>query len=967
MKKKLISLAAALLVFTTVSAQVSLEIEPLSAKADFIRNHEVLSVRLDSPDLEALEIEDELAEQQGLPPRYAAHLPVNISTENGGDWMELKGGARIWRLRLETPDALATTLLYSAFSIPDGGLVHIYNDDRSTMIGAFTSQNNRDGGNYASQIVFGNACTIEYYEPANVRGQGLIEIENLGYCYRMVYPPTAYDQRGGSDPCQVDINCSPEGNNWQDEKRGVVGLGLVFPGGSSWCTGSMVNNTAQNCAPYLLTALHCTEGSSSSNFGQYTIYYNYESTGCGSGNVNTSQSVVGCTELANSGDGGGNSGSDFSLLEVTSSIPSSYNVYYNGWNAQNSASGSGVGIHHPAGDRKKISTYSSSLSNATWGGTPGTHWSVDWVGTTNGHGVTEGGSSGSPLFDNQGRIVGTLTGGGSYCFQVPNTAEDQYGKVSYHWQSNPGDDLKDFLDPVNTGQLTLSGTYAPCTPPATDDAGISAINSPQGSICDNTITPVVVITNYGGNTLNSAIINYNVDGTGTQQFQWSGSLATNQSATVTLPAMIVSAGNHTFNAFTSNPNGQQTDSNTANDAAASAFSITIADTYVTLVLNMDDYGSETTWQLAENGGGVIASGGPYEDFENIQVVEDLCVASGSCYTFTIFDSFSDGICCYTGTQNPNYQDGSYSLGNANGVSLWTGSEFTSQESVSFCAPASAGTCDTLWDPFESNASGFALYPNNGGGYISGSNSFGDLAKAQAFNALQQPAEITGVIYWAAAKVDEGASVTANLYNLNGAGTDLGGATNSAPGTVLASGTQTLQRVDTAGFFNFIEFTNPVTVSNAFAVGLDFSGFGNNDAIGIVTNADGDANGADQAWEQWSNGDWHSMNEAWNSQTNGDFDLAIFPIVCPQNVTGIDDLELQFSLFPNPTNGNLALVNSEKVTGTISIFNMLGEVVHTQPISGQTVVNLSLEGHTQGIYLVQVDAGAARWTERVVLR
>lgn len=959
--KKILSLLS-LIAFASLSfAQVSVDIPPLSSKADFIRNYEFESVRLYHPNMAVVANEDQLAEEQGQPPRYSVFLPVGISTATGGTWMELKGGARLWRLRMESNGALATTLLFNEFSIPEGGLVHIYNDDRSQILGAFTSQNNADGGNYASQILLGQACTIEYYEPASVRGQGSIDIDKLGYCYRYIYGPESAEERG-SDPCQVDVNCSPEGNNWQDEKRGVVRVGLVFPFGGSWCTGSMVNNTSLDCAPYILTALHCTESSNSSNFGQYTFYFNYESSGCGSGSAPQNQTVVGCTEVANSNDGGGNSGSDFSLLEATSSIPSSYNTYYNGWNAQSAASGSGVGIHHPAGDRKKISTYTTTLQSTSWGSASGSHWRVFWSATNNGHGVTEGGSSGSPLFDNQGRIVGTLTGGGSFC-SSPNSP-DQYGKMSYHWQSNPGDDLKDFLDPANTGQLTLSGTYAPCTPPTTYDAGISDIESPAGSICDNSITPVVTLTNYGGNTLTSVIINYNVDGTGTQQFNWTGSLGTNQSETVTLPAMSVSSGNHTFNAFTTSPNNQN-DDEPGNNGAASAFSITIADSYVTLILNLDDYGSETTWQFVQDGGGIVASGGPYNDFENIQIEEEICVASGECYTFTIFDSFGDGICCYTGTQNPNYSDGNYSIGNAEGNSIYTGSEFDSQEVVNFCIPAGPDNCSTIFNPFESNASGFALYPNSGGGYISGSNSFGDLAKAQAFSAPQQPSEISGLVFWTAAKVDDGGTVVANLYALDGSGEDLGGATNSAPGTVLATQSRSLARIDTSGFFNRIDFTNPQTVSTGYAVGLDFSSFSGDDELGIVTNADGDANNADQAWEKWSDGDWYSMNSAWNSQNDADFDLAIFPILCPQNITDVEDETLVFNLFPNPNNGQFAVFNSNAVGGTLRIFDMLGKEVLQQQLSGDQLLSIDLSNNQPGVYLVKVETEKGNWVERIV--
>ncbi|MFM1876265.1 MAG: hypothetical protein RL266_2002, partial [Bacteroidota bacterium] len=655
--KKLLTLFSILYVSINCYSQVSLGGEPLSFRSPLLQDQELASERLNTPDMEVVALEDEQAASEGKPPRYAVHIPVGMTFENSGSWLELKGGARVWRARLESPGALATTLLFDEFDLPFGSRLYVFNDDHSSVIGAFSSMNNEDGGTYATQLVLGDACTIEYFEPGEVRGQGNILISHLGHAYRYVYPPNYESQRGGSQSCEVDINCS-EGNNWQDEKRGVLGMSIATNFGSSWCTASLVNNTSLDCKNYILSAMHCTESSNSNNFGQYVFYFNYESSGCGGGSVTQNQSVTGCVLRADSDDGGGNNGSDFALMEYLGTIPANYNPYYNGWNAQNVGSSSGVGIHHPAGDRKKISTYTSQLTTTGWG-INNTHWRVNWVGTANGHGVTEGGSSGSPLFDNQGRIVGTLTGGGSFCNQVPNPDPDSYGKMSYHWQSNPGDDLKVWLDPGNTGQLTLAGTYAPCSPAVQFDAGISNIDAPVGALCTGTIEPIVTLSNYGSNTLTTVNIYYNVDGNGTQLYQWSGSLSTNQSISVNLPSMNVSAGNHTFNAYTTLPNGQ-TDENATNNADASVFSITVADSYVTLVINTDNYGAETTWTLMQNGGGVVASGGPYTNGVNVQIVQEICVQSGTCYTFVINDDESDGICCGFGT-------GSYSIGDEEGI------------------------------------------------------------------------------------------------------------------------------------------------------------------------------------------------------------------------------------------------------------------------------------------------------------
>ena len=181
---------------------------------------------------------------------------------------------------------------------------------------------------------------------------------------------------------------------------------------------------------------------------------------------------------------------------------------------------------------------------------------------------------------------------------------------------------------------------------------------------------------------------------------------------------------------------------------------------------------------------------------------------------------------------------------------------------------------------------------------------------------------------------------------------------------MATASKTL---DTAGFLNRIEFTNPQIVSAGYAVGLEFSGFSGDDELGIVTNADGDANNADLAWEQWSGGDWYSMNEAWNSQTDGNFDLGIFPILCPQNVTGVNEESLSFSVYPNPTNGEFALVNTNGLEAEVSVLNPLGQVVFRSSILGQDILRVDLSGQNPGVYFIKVDSDQGSWTERIVLR
>ena len=437
-------------------AQVSIGGQPLSNVFSVSPQDEIASFEISKPNMEMLRQEDQQDEEVGRPPRYASLLPAGIDVLRDGSWENLPNGDRLCRMRIQTKDALGLALLYDRFYLPPMSRLFIYTPDRSEVLGAFTSLNNKQNGVFATGNLAGNSIIIEYYEPASSRDQGIIHISEVAYVYRLLRHPHVRS----SDICDIDVACSPESDNWQDQIRGAVRISVVDGGSAFWCSGSLINNTAQDCTPYILTALHCGEGSTPAEFGQYIFYFNYQNNTCGGGGASSAQSITGCQKTADSDDGGGATGSDYLLVEITSNIPAGFNVFYNGWNAENSPSPDGVSIHHPGGEPKKISTYTTTLQSATWGGNPGTHWQVFWAVTANGQGVTSGGSSGSPIFNNTGLIVGQLTGGSSFC-SSPNNP-DFYGKMSYNWDSNPGDDLKDWLDPTNSGVLQLNGTNAPC-------------------------------------------------------------------------------------------------------------------------------------------------------------------------------------------------------------------------------------------------------------------------------------------------------------------------------------------------------------------------------------------------------------------------------------------------------------------------------------------------------------------------
>ena len=422
-------------------------------------------------DVTQLMEEDKMAEDAGVLPRTSVIIPANLTMENAGEWLVLPDGVKIWRLTVQAPEAIAIMLYYDRFFIPDGGKLFIYNANLTHLLGAYTSNTNPNAQKFATEFAAGDEIILEYNEPPSPGARKPdIRISGIGYGYNYleVYQPQGVADRIGNifnQNCQVNINC-PEGNNWQDHKKGVAKS--VAPAGNSgyMCSGTVINNTAQDLTPYYLSAHHCFDDSAIS-FDQIVFYFHYESEGCETTTPANSRTIVGAQMLV---DLPINGSSDGALLKLNSNIPLDYGVYYNGWDRRNTPATSGVGIHHPKGDIKKISTFTATASSSQWSssdkGAADAHWQVSFAKTQSGYSQTEGGSSGSPLFNQAGLVVGTLTGGtASNCTRGSN---NWYGKLWYHWNNanavvGSTQTMKDYLDPLNTGAETLNGIYNAAT------------------------------------------------------------------------------------------------------------------------------------------------------------------------------------------------------------------------------------------------------------------------------------------------------------------------------------------------------------------------------------------------------------------------------------------------------------------------------------------------------------------------
>jgi hypothetical protein len=410
------------------------------------------------PDLDKLRAEDVINDQSNRPYRVAQMIDVDYCISNAGKWDTLSSGERIWRLNIYSPDAQGLQFNYSNFHLPTGARLFIYSADKSFVKGAFTAQNNDPSGNFATEIIPGESCIVELALSPYTQEQPSFCISQIGYVYRGVdfYIPEG-SRLKASGACQVNVNCSPEGDNWKDVKRAVA---RIYMSGY-YCSGTLVNNTAQDFKNYFTTAFHCIDGiiNTSSN---WLFYFNYERSGCSNtSTLITPNTITGASVKAKTPINGGGDGA---LLLLNGTIPSTYNVYYAGWDRRDSAVSGGASIHHPAGDRKKIATIRDKWYSATWHGennvvgAKNAHWYVIFAQTANGHSVSEGGSSGSGIFGNDELYRGSLSGGNSSC-DIPS-GSNLFGKLAYNWDkygSTADNQFKTWLDPSNTGAVRLRG------------------------------------------------------------------------------------------------------------------------------------------------------------------------------------------------------------------------------------------------------------------------------------------------------------------------------------------------------------------------------------------------------------------------------------------------------------------------------------------------------------------------------
>ncbi|CAN5384789.1 hypothetical protein BH09BAC1_BH09BAC1_18880 [soil metagenome] len=888
---------------SSLQAQISAGGTPMSFSKVFL-GEDVPVVAMPRVDVARLIAEDETRNVKGNSFRFGQDMDVNLNLSNAGQWQTLKNGNRVWRMGIKSAGAYTINLIFSEFFMPEGASMYVYSADKSMVLGAFTSANNQGHGKFSTDVVKGDHTIIEYYEPAAVHGQGRIAITKVIHGYYDVF---FGEQDGGgrsfgqSGSCNNNVAC-PVAIGWENQVNAT--LMYISGSGNEICSGSMLNNVRQDGKPYFLSANHCYSG----DYATWIFRFNYQSPGCTpSQNGPKTQTVSGASLKAK------NANSDFALYELSSAPPLWYNVYYAGWSNVNVAPTSSVGIHHPALDVKKFSVDNDPASSGAFSGTPAnSHWRInDWDS-----GTTEGGSSGSPLFDQNKRVIGQLHGGSAAC---GNNLDDNYGKLAISWNGTAASGrLKDWLDPDNTGATVLDGASFN-VPTVQRDVQLLDVQGVEAYSCNNTISATVRFQNRGGDTLTNLTYRYGTASGTWDTLTWTGGVAFGTSGTIAIPAFTLAAGAYTMRVEVVRVNGQA-DQDSSNDAASFSFSIVVGRS-ITVMLRTDNYGEETTLRIKNTSNVTVWEETGFNS--NTSYTFTPCLAIG-CYTFTILDSEGDGICC-------NYGNGSYTVKDADGVLVVQGGLFTSSKITNFCVTnslpvvAAATVSDTAVCAGTS-----VIYTNTSTGLVSGlawrfpggspatsiaNNPTVTYSAAGNYDATLIASGPNGIDTFTinnAVRIIDAPSVTLNATNTTGA------AAADGQIEVVATG---------AGPFNYAWNTGatlPIII---------------NLAVGNYT----------------------------VSVTGSTGCTTVANTTILEGAVGIESLEasLGIMLYPNPADEQVALNISNASEGTLQVYDNLGRLVY-QTSQLQTSNTINVASWAKGVYHLRLAVPQGMVVKRFVV-
>ncbi|MCQ2228609.1 MAG: trypsin-like peptidase domain-containing protein [Bacteroidales bacterium] len=388
---------------------------------------------------------------KGRPFVFANSHATDLNISNSGVFESYSDGTISWTIGVRSESSRNINVTLSDVFLGPSDELNIYSPDSSSFQ-SFRYYDVPQSGVVQSLPIQGDSLIVSLLAYDIPNSSFKISSVNCGFInlpehtsQRHGHLKASAGSYGSSEDCEVNVSCD---DSYAEIKQSVCRL-LI--NGNSYGTGTLVNNTLQDGKPYVITAAHVV---TDNKITSCLALFNFESPFCQDIEPNSSYmekiqdaTLVEIDETR-----------DMALLCLSSAPVSASRPYWSGWNLSTDVSGMDrfYCIHHPYGDVRKVSIADAVMANTsyTYDKTNSgkdfelnNHWRViKWIS-----GTTEGGSSGSGLFDSNLRLIGSLSGGLASC---RNEKSDYYWMLANNW-----DVLKTYLDPAKTGALSMNGCF----------------------------------------------------------------------------------------------------------------------------------------------------------------------------------------------------------------------------------------------------------------------------------------------------------------------------------------------------------------------------------------------------------------------------------------------------------------------------------------------------------------------------
>lgn len=367
-------------------------------------------------------------------------------------------GGYVYTAELKSPGATALRVQFAGFNLPTGAAMFLYTDE-GQVFGPYTDRGPLHNGEFDSNTLAGDSITLQIRHTGTASAKDMratrFQIVGLGH----IRPRFMAGECGYNASCVQNAACGSDAA--VNGAKNAVAHMLFRSGGNYYiCSGGLINdNDSSNNLPLFLTANHCI--SRSRDASSLENFFQFASNSCG----NTSLCEASYDSLRSSfprtlGASIVSTGkaADYTLLRLNDSAPSGSTFL--GWNENPVAFSNGTDlfrISHPQGAPQ---SYSKHVVDANAGTCTG--WSRgDRIYSRDVVGATEGGSSGSPVVNSAGQIVGQLSGAcgtnlNDNCDAVNNATVD--GAFAAYFST-----VEQYLDPGSSGCIANENPEISCS------------------------------------------------------------------------------------------------------------------------------------------------------------------------------------------------------------------------------------------------------------------------------------------------------------------------------------------------------------------------------------------------------------------------------------------------------------------------------------------------------------------------